>query len=264
MILGPFFVPIALLFLFYKLNVLGNINAAQVIGIFVAGGFGSALIAMQLNEMLFIESSNFYTMAITSGITEEIVKALIIVLFIKWMKNYRCILDGLLIGTAIGAGFSALESVIYAYQAYRWFGGFEAMMESIIRRSIVTPGTHIAWSAITGASVVCFIYKKSKKYALSIPFCIMVHALWNMTSIFLLHMLLTFAVWLIVFILIIEGKEEVKLCEERRKSVERVVEIPMTSTEGPDDKFAEVLEDYINGHITLEEMESKVNKLEYL
>lgn len=40
--------------------------------------------------------------------------------------------------------------------------------------------------------------------------------------------------------------------------------ILLTSTNGPDERFMEALEDYINGHITLEEMEAKVDGLEYL
>lgn len=52
--------------------------------------------------------------------------------------------------------------------------------------------------------------------------------------------------------------------EKRRKNVERAMAILLTSTNGPDERFMEALEDYINGHITLEEMEAKVDGLEYL
>lgn len=53
-------------------------------------------------------------------------------------------------------------------------------------------------------------------------------------------------------------------CENRRKSVERVMAILLTATNGPDEIFMEVLDSYIFGKITLEEMEARVDRLEYL
>lgn len=53
-------------------------------------------------------------------------------------------------------------------------------------------------------------------------------------------------------------------CENRRKSVERVMAILLTATNGPDEVFMGVLESYISGRITLEEMETRVDRLEYL
>ena len=40
--------------------------------------------------------------------------------------------------------------------------------------------------------------------------------------------------------------------------------ILLTATNGPDEKFMEVLDFYIFGKITLEEMEIQVDRLEYL
>lgn len=53
-------------------------------------------------------------------------------------------------------------------------------------------------------------------------------------------------------------------CENRRKSVERVMAILLTATNGPDEIFMGVLDSYISGKITLEEMETGVDRLEYL
>lgn len=349
MVLGPFAVPVLLLFLFYRLNIPGNITSSQVVGIFIAGGSVSALIAIKLNEWLFIEGSSLYTIAIIVSITEEIVKALVIAFIIKQMKNCRHILNGLLIGATVGAGFSILESIIYAYRAYMWFGGFETMLDTIIRRNVLAPGNHIAWASVTGAIIILVLYKNKKIYVLLFPLCIIMHALWNMTAHSALHALLTFTVWLIILILIDEGKEEMntikekkipetdrfneampdgrltvpsdgktyrlreaikyseelgrplteeemqryekslkntpgpilpselpkvnctlkeliasKKREERRKSVERAMAIMTTSTNGPDKRFMEALELYVDGKITLEEMEVKVDGLEYL
>lgn len=56
----------------------------------------------------------------------------------------------------------------------------------------------------------------------------------------------------------------VEACEARRKSVENAMAIMLSATNGPDDLFMEVLEAYIFGKITLDEMESRIDRLEYL
>lgn len=59
-------------------------------------------------------------------------------------------------------------------------------------------------------------------------------------------------------------EDYVSACERRRASVERMMAILLTSTNGPDEIFMNVLDDYIFGKITLDEMESNVDRLEYL
>ena len=61
-----------------------------------------------------------------------------------------------------------------------------------------------------------------------------------------------------------DWEDYVSACERRRASVERMMAILLTSTNGPDEIFMNVLDDYIFGKITLDEMESNVDRLEYL
>ena len=56
----------------------------------------------------------------------------------------------------------------------------------------------------------------------------------------------------------------VEACDERRKSVENAMAIMLSATNGPDELFMEVLDSYIFGKITLEEMETKIDRFEYL
>jgi len=60
------------------------------------------------------------------------------------------------------------------------------------------------------------------------------------------------------------SEEYLKGCEERRKSVERALAIVLSATNGPDETFLGVLDDYIDGKISLEEIERRVNGLEYI
>ena len=56
----------------------------------------------------------------------------------------------------------------------------------------------------------------------------------------------------------------VEACENRRKSVENAMAIMLSATNGPDEMFLEVLDAYIFGKITLEEMEAGIDRFEYL
>lgn len=68
----------------------------------------------------------------------------------------------------------------------------------------------------------------------------------------------------------ISGKEmlinqsDLKACEARRKSVEKAMAIMLSASNGPDELFLEVLDSYIFGDITLDEMEERINRFEYL
>ncbi len=53
-------------------------------------------------------------------------------------------------------------------------------------------------------------------------------------------------------------------CEKRRKSVEKALAIILTATNGPDETFMRVLDSYIWGKLSLEEMETRIDQLEYL
>ena len=55
------------------------------------------------------------------------------------------------------------------------------------------------------------------------------------------------------------NQEYIDACEKRRRSVENAMAIMLTATSGPDDLFMKVIEDYIYGKISLEEMERKID-----
>ena len=60
------------------------------------------------------------------------------------------------------------------------------------------------------------------------------------------------------------SQSDVEVCEARRKSVENAMAIVLSATNGPDEVFLEVLNSYILGEITLEELEERIDRFEYL
>ena len=63
---------------------------------------------------------------------------------------------------------------------------------------------------------------------------------------------------------ILIGENYIVECENRRKSVENALAIILTATDGPNDEFIEALDMYIFGELSLEQLEEKVDKLEYI
>lgn len=60
------------------------------------------------------------------------------------------------------------------------------------------------------------------------------------------------------------SQSDVEACEARRKSVGNAMTIMPSATNGPDELFLEALDSYIFGKITLEEMEERIDRFEYL
>ena len=56
----------------------------------------------------------------------------------------------------------------------------------------------------------------------------------------------------------------IEACDVRRKSVENAMAVILSATNGPDELFLEVLDSYIFGKITLEELEARIDRFEYL
>lgn len=53
-------------------------------------------------------------------------------------------------------------------------------------------------------------------------------------------------------------------CEARRKTVERALAISLTAADAPTDAYMKALDDYIFGKMTLEDLEKRVNEMEFV
>ncbi len=70
-----------------------------------------------------------------------------LILLTRGGKKYPYILNGLLLGAAVGCSFSAFESVQYALDpSYSGIG-------IIFQRALLSPFTHIVWTALAGAAL---------------------------------------------------------------------------------------------------------------
>ena len=208
--------------LFLEVNAYRDISVFKLIVVFLVGGCAS-LLATMLFYTIF-PSSIDYVAAVIIGIVEELGK--LVIVYIALLKLPRCshILGGLLIGSAVGAGFAAFESAGYAFNfLLATQGNVDSMMDLILLRGFLAPGGHVTWAAITGAALMIakgsgplsFDAVLSPRFLKLFAIPVVLHAVWDMPisfgqEIYLMPILLTVAVWIVVLILINMGLDEVK------------------------------------------------------
>lgn len=229
--IGALTVPLSGLFFFYESNAFKNISIFEVIIMFFIGGVFSLLSTMVLYRFVVFSdqferfgSLTFFD-AFLVGLVEETGKALIIVYFVNKLKTNK-ILNGLLIGAAIGAGFAVFESAGYILNF--------ALGENVPLLDIVFTR---AWTAIGGAAIVIakeqhgFKFKDifDKRFLIFFLSAVVLHGIWD-TSLTVLGsdtlkiFILIVIVWILVFILMGAGLKQVNLLQKEFKEQQKKVD----------------------------------------
>ncbi len=224
MFIGALAVPFSTVIFFFEVNAPRNISIFDTIRIFFIGGMIS-LIATMIIATVFPSGDLDYTGATIVGITEEIAKLVPVAIYIK-KRDSKYILNGLLIGSAVGGGFAVFETAGYAFNTLTEYSSFQSMMVTILLRAYLAIGGHVIWAAIAGAAL-CAV-KQSNPFEFKMLFNInflkyfiipvILHSLWdcplgNNMIIFGYVMLfpigLTIIAWIVAFILISKGLNQI-------------------------------------------------------
>jgi protease PrsW len=213
---GSFIVPITIAFFFWEMNAPQNISIYQIIKILFIGGILSLVTAV-----FFYKNIGDSRSVITVGIVEEVAKLVVILWFLR-RRQYRYILNGLLVGAAVGTGFAAFESAGYALKAMI-LTDFETMYFTIFWRGVLAPGGHIVWAALSGAAVCLVRGEHPLSYAMLLDhrflriFLLVVgmHAVWDLPWPMVLgvpvaQIGLTAFSWLIAFAVLDLGLKEIE------------------------------------------------------
>lgn len=218
-ILAAFAVPITVLIFFFEINLFRNISFYKVLKYFVIGGCMSLILAILYFSLFTMSSTMTYWDAILVGVIEEVAKACIVVIFLFRDKKSNYILDGLLIGAAVGAGFAAFETAGYILR-YGLAQGVTSMMEVIKLRAFLAPGGHVAWAAIEGAALMYVkgfakLDKKhfnDKKFLIICLIPIALHSVWDMpinVPYYLVQITLIVLAWIVVVYFINLGLKQI-------------------------------------------------------
>ncbi|WP_033543909.1 PrsW family intramembrane metalloprotease [Planococcus sp. CAU13] len=218
-LVGSFTVPFSLLIFFWEMNAPRNISIYDTAKMFFVGGTASLVFALILYSIIPVYGLD-YQGAILVGAIEEIGKLVVIAYFIQKL-NSKFILNGLLVGATIGAGFAAFESAGYALN-YGLAFNEEAMVSIIFLRAWTAIGTHVVWSAIVGAALVYVKGKDPliKEHLFSTKFLklfavpVVLHSIWNMplyslNEFYILNFILIICAWLFIFTFINAGLKQI-------------------------------------------------------
>lgn len=225
--LSAFAVPVTVLIFFYEINIFRNIPFYKVMKYFILGGALSLIVAILFFSLDFNTDISTFDGALMVGVIEEIAKAAIVAFFLFKEKRSNYILNGLLIGAAVGAGFAAFETAGYILN-YGLKGGLQSMLEVIKVRGILAPGGHVAWAAIEGAALM---YVKGfdkldkrhindKRFLLICLIPIVLHGIWDMPinlPYYILPLTLTLLAWLVIIYFINLGLKQVDDAKELEK-----------------------------------------------
>ncbi|MEI6621299.1 MAG: PrsW family glutamic-type intramembrane protease [Actinomycetes bacterium] len=88
------------------------------------------------------------------AISEEVVKLAIVWMLAGGLAFYTR-RDGMLLGAAVGLGFSAVESLGYAYEVSKLDGGVNeaAIIATEIQRGLLTPVGHALWTSLVAGAL---------------------------------------------------------------------------------------------------------------
>ena len=184
-ITGSFAIPLATLLLFFELNIRKNVPIWAVMRLGLLGGVLSFSLTIFINNLIGIKG------AWAAGITEELAKLIALILLTRNNRKHNYILNGLLLGAAVGFGFESFENAGYAFNAgvvgfykYQDVGG---VIDYIQFRALTTPLTHILWTSVAGAAL--WRVKNGTKFKINLlkrkefyaPFCLisLCHIFWN-------------------------------------------------------------------------------------
>ena len=222
--LAAFAVPVTILIFFFEINIFRNIPFYKVMKYFVWGGGLSLILAILFFSLDLNTDISTYFGALMVGLIEEVAKAAIVAVFLFKSKKSNYILNGLLIGAAVGAGFAAFETAGYILR-YGLNNGLETMLHVIKLRGFLAPGGHVAWAAIEGAGLMYVkgfdkLDKKhlnDKRFLLICLIPIVLHGVWDMpinTPYYLLQITLTVIAWLVIIYFINLGLKQVDDAKE--------------------------------------------------
>ena len=212
---GVVAIPCSVLVLFVETNVRRNVSLYQVLKVFFLGGVVSLLVSLVMFEVTSVAKLDWMGASV-AGLAEEPGKLAALLLVVR-SARFRYKLNGLLFGAAVGAGFAVFESMGYAFNS----GSYDALVDNIFIRGVLSPFGHIVWTAICGAAI--WRVKGTRPFAWAMlgdsrflrlaAVSIFSHILWNsplQLPFYGKYVAIGCVCWVVVFSLMQEGLREIR------------------------------------------------------
>ena len=196
-LLPAFVVPLSVMLFYWEMNIPGNISIYEALLLTLLGGCLS-LTVTGIVRMAFPGISEIAFLA--GPLPEELAKCLIVTLFLC-RKKYNYGLQGILIGGAVGVGFSAMESAGYALQIFdlgiqNAMGSnviIRSMVDILVQRGILAIGGHVVWAALYGGALALIMGKgkmslkcfANSLFWMTFSAAFLLHTAWNFSASYL-------------------------------------------------------------------------------
>lgn len=222
-IIGSFSVPISFALLFFEMNVRKNVSLFEFIRFLFVGGILSMYLLLPLAPISksIVNALPAGWGNVSAGPLEETTK-LMALLFVARGRNYRYVLNGLLFGAAVGAGFAMFESAGYAFGELGKQNG--NMLGTIFTRAILAPVGHVAYSSIWAGALWMVKGDKPFKFSMLLDLRFLklfllgvaLHGFWNSPLMdatlggWAKVLLVGAIAWFVIFSLVQEGLEQIR------------------------------------------------------
>ena len=154
-ILPAFVMPLTALIFFWEMDISGTISIFETLLMMLLGGILSLTVTGIMRNLLTLPD-----VAYLMGPLPEELSKLIIVWVLLSRSKYRYGLQGILIGGAVGVGFSAIESAGYAWSAFDQSfasqglaAATQDLTQSLLARGVLSIGGHVVWAALYGGAL---------------------------------------------------------------------------------------------------------------
>ena len=196
-LLPAFVVPLSVMLFYWEMNIPGNISIYEALLLTLLGG----CLSLTVTGIMRTVFPGISEIAFLAGpLPEELAKCLIVTIFLC-RKKYNYGLQGILIGGAVGVGFSAMESAGYALQIFdigiqNAMGTniiIRSMADILVRRGGLAIGGHVVWAALYGGALA-LIKGKGKMspkcfanslFWLTFSAAFLLHTAWNFSASYL-------------------------------------------------------------------------------
>lgn len=231
---GAAAIPLAVVIFYFEMNAPRNVSLHQVLRMLLLGGVVS-LITSLFGFNMFGQSLGWLG-ASQAGIIEESGK-LLALLIVAHKVKYKWTLNGLVFGGAVGAGFAAFESAGYAFRSglgeltVQTLGlgpaQLEGVFDSIMVRGLLTPGGHVAWTALVGAALwkvkgdqpFAFAMLKDERFWRVFALAVGLHMIWNSSfgvdlPYYGKYLVLMGVAWMAIFGFIQDGLNQIRHAQQ--------------------------------------------------
>ena len=228
--MGAMTVPFALLVFFWEVNAPRNISIFSVVSMFFVGGVLSLVCTLILYKITGAGNLS-YIGALLVGLVEEAGKIVVVAYYMK-KTDSKYILNGLLLGACVGAGFAVFESAGYAFRNLLETSSTDVMLNVTLLRGVLSLGGHVVWTAIAGAALAAtkgerpFNYSMltSGRFLFFFAISVVLHGIWDCPLQFLgaygKYIALIVVAWVVTLPLISSGLKQItRLAKQRENGI---------------------------------------------